>query len=103
MGAAGGAGPIPFTAIDAYARRYGIGEGDIDEFDRFRSLIKAMDSAYLAARASKPSSDDQFVDEVDITDPEAVKRLTRRLAKAPTPKPAEAPQAPTEQADQHGH
>jgi hypothetical protein len=35
------AGPIPFTAIDAYAARYGI--DDIDQFDRFRALIRAME------------------------------------------------------------
>lgn len=35
------AGPIPFTAIDAYAVRYGI--EDIDQFDRFRALIRAME------------------------------------------------------------
>lgn len=38
-------GPIPFTAIDCYAERYGI-EG-IDAFERFHALIRAMDTAYL--------------------------------------------------------
>lgn len=41
----GGPGPIPFTAIDRYASRYGI--DDLDEFDRLRRLIMAMDAEYL--------------------------------------------------------
>lgn len=38
------AGPlaIPFTSIDRYAERY-----DIDDFDRFLELIRAMDKEYL--------------------------------------------------------
>lgn len=39
-------GPIPFAAIDAYARRYGV--DDRDEFDRLRDLVRAADEAYLA-------------------------------------------------------
>lgn len=38
----GGAGPIPFEAIDRYAARYGI-----DDFERFHRLIQAMDAVYL--------------------------------------------------------
>lgn len=41
----GGPGPIPFSSIDLFARRYGI--EDIAEFDRFRRLIMAMDAEYL--------------------------------------------------------
>lgn len=33
--------PIPFTALDCYARRYGI--EDNDEFDMFRTLMRAME------------------------------------------------------------
>ncbi len=40
-----GPGPIPFSSIDRYARRYGIDE--IGEFDRFRRMIMAMDAEYL--------------------------------------------------------
>lgn len=36
-----GIGPIPFTAIDAYAWRYGI--VDTDEFEWFRILIRAIE------------------------------------------------------------
>lgn len=36
-------GPIMFSSINDYADRYGI-VGDIDEFDRFVVLIRAMDA-----------------------------------------------------------
>ena len=40
-----GPGPIPWTAVDQYARRYGIvGE----QFDDLVYYIRAMDLAYLA-------------------------------------------------------
>lgn len=48
-------GPIPFTAIDAYAGRYGIGA--LDAFEAFAGLIRAMDAVYLdwAAKRAKTS------------------------------------------------
>ncbi|TDR90290.1 phage tail assembly chaperone [Enterovirga rhinocerotis] len=59
----GSVGPIPFQALDAYARRCGI--IDIDEFDRLHRLIGAMDKVWLddarrrqeaeARRQRKPS------------------------------------------------
>ncbi|WP_444849022.1 phage tail assembly chaperone [Methylosinus sp. LW4] len=52
----GGAGAIPFLAIDAYARRYRI--EDADQFRRFHVLLTRMDAAYLewaAERARKPA------------------------------------------------
>jgi hypothetical protein len=39
-----GIGPIPWTSLDRYAVRHAI--DDPDEFDRFRQLMQAMDSAY---------------------------------------------------------
>lgn len=39
---AGAAGGIPFEAIDRYAARY-----EVDDFERFHSLIAAMDATYL--------------------------------------------------------
>lgn len=49
-GAFGGESPISFLAIDAYARRYGIdGEG----FDRFLSLVNAVDDTWLDWKAEK--------------------------------------------------
>ena len=46
-----GEGPIPFTAIDRYAERYGI--TDLDAFENFRSLIRSIDSEYLRIRATQ--------------------------------------------------
>jgi hypothetical protein len=51
-----GEGAIPFTAIDRFAQRYGI--DDLDEFDRFRSLISALDREYLGIRAEQSKKDD---------------------------------------------
>lgn len=34
-------GPIMFSSIDRYARRYSI--NDLDEFERFMALIRALD------------------------------------------------------------
>lgn len=42
MGAMGGAGGIPWTAIDAYADRH-----EIDDFDSFKTVLKALDGVYL--------------------------------------------------------
>jgi hypothetical protein len=44
-GAMGGVGPIPFAAIDRYAARFGVDEGE--DFARFHTLIKRMDRSYL--------------------------------------------------------
>jgi hypothetical protein len=44
-----GVGPIPFTAIDAYAHRYGIAG---DEFERFRLLIRTIESEQRRATES---------------------------------------------------
>lgn len=41
-------GRIPFTAIDRYAARYGI--DDPDEFERFHTLLVAMDQAFVERR-----------------------------------------------------
>jgi hypothetical protein len=38
-------GPIPFTSIDRYAGRYGIRQ--IDDFEGFRHVMRAMDGVYL--------------------------------------------------------
>lgn len=52
-------GPIPFSAVDRFAQRYGI--DDLDEFDGFRSIIRAIDAEYLRLKAApsdepKPAS-----------------------------------------------
>ncbi len=41
-------GAIPWTAVDAYCRRYGI--VDLDEFERAVALIRAMEEAELSHR-----------------------------------------------------
>ena len=40
-----GVGPIPWVAMDRYARRYGVAGED---FDRFRQLIRALDEVFMA-------------------------------------------------------
>lgn len=42
--------PLPFSAIDAYARRYGI-EGPT--FEIFREIIQMMDAEYLEVEAER--------------------------------------------------
>ncbi len=51
LGAMGGAGPIPWTAIDRYADRHGLDDPDV--FDEFRRLIRAQDRVYLDDVAEK--------------------------------------------------
>lgn len=46
-------GPIPWTAIDAYATRHGI--TDPDEFEEFVWMIRVMDDVYLEVAAKKGS------------------------------------------------
>jgi hypothetical protein len=55
-------GPAPFSSIDRYARRYGI-EG-LEAFQRFQTIIRALDAEYLAQMAAKaaqkpPPDDDE--------------------------------------------
>jgi len=47
-------GPIPWTAVDAYANRYGI-KGEA--FERFHRFITAMDGIYLEIMGKKKASD----------------------------------------------
>ncbi|WP_428981378.1 phage tail assembly chaperone [Methylopila jiangsuensis] len=42
-------GPIPFEAIDAFARRWRIWGS---EFDRFERMIRALDSEHLTKRSA---------------------------------------------------
>ena len=46
-----GIGPIPWSSIDAYARRFGV--GNRDAFEDFTALVVAMDVAYLGHLAAK--------------------------------------------------
>ena len=45
-----GLGPIPFEAIDRYARRFCI--DDPDDFDDLASFVRALDDEYLAWAAA---------------------------------------------------
>jgi hypothetical protein len=47
----GSIGRIPFSAINAYAQRYRI--DDIDRFERFSSLIRSMDAAFIEHHVKK--------------------------------------------------
>lgn len=42
----GGVGPIQFSSIDRYARRFGV--TDPDQFRRFLRVIRALDARYVA-------------------------------------------------------
>lgn len=44
------AGPIPWTAMEAYADKLGLVE---DDFERFTVLVRALDSEYLEYQAKK--------------------------------------------------
>jgi hypothetical protein len=46
---------IPFTSIALYAERVGMGEGE--EFERFKGLVRALDSEYLEITNRKMSRD----------------------------------------------
>lgn len=56
LGAMGGAGPIPWSAIDRYAARHEI--DDPEDFDRLRRMIRVQDQAYLnhMVESAKPKS-----------------------------------------------
>jgi hypothetical protein len=68
-----GLGPIPFSAIDRYATRYGITE--VDEFDYFLRLIKVQDSEYMLLQNRKPSDGNT----VAANDVQGVKDLLTRI------------------------
>lgn len=51
LGALGGAGEIPWTAIDRYAERLGL--HDLDAFERLRWALGVQDRVYLEHLAEK--------------------------------------------------
>lgn len=73
----GGAGNIPWTAINEYAKRYHI-EGD--DFEIFHDIIHRMDSEYL--RVINPKPTDGPTREVALTDADGVRALLKRAAKS---------------------
>lgn len=50
-----GEGPIPFTAIESFARRYRI--DDLDEFDDLASMVRALDGEYLRMREKQQAAE----------------------------------------------
>lgn len=50
----GGAGPIPWTAIDRWATRHGI-EGD--DFDRLARMVAALDAEWLSNYADRAEAE----------------------------------------------
>ena len=66
-----GIGLIPFTSINEYAKRYGIEE--IDAFEAFLLLIKAMDSVYIEVRNTPAAT--LLLNEIDPEDSDYVKLL----------------------------
>lgn len=45
-----GVGPIPFTSIVEYSKLY-----EVDDFEEFLYVIRAMDNTYLSLESSKSS------------------------------------------------
>lgn len=50
-------GRIPFLAIDRFAERYGISA--LDDFDRFRALLRTMDAEFREYHAERANPDNQ--------------------------------------------
>lgn len=73
-------GPIPFTAIDAYATRYGI--EDIDFFERFRRMLRELEEEYFEYDAKKPRKGEFGETLYDINDWRAVKGVIKRASQA---------------------
>ena len=56
-----GSGPMLFASIDAYAKRYRIGDRDPEEFRAFSTMLRAMDAVWL--KDVKRRRKEQSVDE----------------------------------------
>ncbi len=68
-------GRISFIAMDRYAYRFGM--DDSEHFDRFLTLMAAMDSEYITWTTSRGES----VNEVPVDDVEGVKEILSRIGK----------------------
>lgn len=66
-------GPIPFSAMDRFARRYRISG---DPFERFRILVTRMDNAY---RQRMSSIQAKVIEEARSNPPEPRKQIPRTL------------------------
>ena len=71
-----GVGPIPRSAIRAYAQELGIVG---DEFEHFHRIIRLVDNDYLQAANSSKKPDEANL--VDASDPDSVRQVFKRLQK----------------------
>jgi hypothetical protein len=51
IGAMGGVGPIPFTALERWAARHGI--ADADDFEELERFVRALDGEYIRWAAAE--------------------------------------------------
>jgi hypothetical protein len=82
-------GPIPFTAIDCFAKRYKLrGDG----FERFKTLMRALDGEYRTAR-SQAQQKQRAIEQDNEADPvaEARQKEKQRIQAAMAAKYAPAP------------
>ena len=79
-----GAGPIPRSAIVAYAKESGI---DGDRYDVFHRIIRALDAEYLKL-ANPSGKDGTAFHSVSADDAEGVKGVFDRLGQRSKRKPA---------------
>lgn len=52
VGAFGGVGRIPFSAVDRWAARFGV--EDLDAFERLHAMIEALDAEFIDFVARQP-------------------------------------------------
>lgn len=71
-----GIGPIPYSAIRAYAADYNV--RGRDEFDYFYRLLQAMDVKYLSRANAANKTEDVTL--IPVDDAEEQHRLFNRLA-----------------------
>lgn len=67
-----GVGPIPYSSVCRYAEAHGMGR---DEFDYFHTIIRAMDTEYLAI-ANKSKDEAEMI---PITDVSGQREMFKRM------------------------
>ncbi len=73
-----GVGPIPNSAMQAFADREGLGA---DQFEFFRGVIRAVDKDYLDRQVPKAPADVNQNEAVPVSDARGVSGLLRRLGR----------------------
>lgn len=74
-------GQIPGSAIFDFCEKRGM---NVDDLDQFRSIIRSLDSDYLAHHSNRPSDNDNIVDSAPIDDAAGVSAILKRLGKKPS-------------------